>query len=158
VRILHNTSSRARRSAVAVDLAPDGITYGFNRGRRSVSVFCRFRAVFRDPVMNVSDIGLYPRQSIALVEPVAVVFVVSAPQQSEFVEPEHDREHHPERPGHIAYSHAVWALDHDGRRFDHLFRHRSTLTRSRVCTGEHAAYEIVAHVVKRRHEQINRAV
>ena len=71
---------RASLSPVPVDLTPDGITYGFNRCRRSVSVFRRFRAAFRDSVVYVSDIGFHPGQSIALVEPVAVVFVVSTPE------------------------------------------------------------------------------
>ena len=150
--MLHNASSRARRSSIPVDLSPDVVADSFDRGCRPVAVLRRFRAVFRDPVVNVSDIGLYPGQSIALVEPIAVVFVVSAPQEPKFVKPEHDSEHHPERPGDIAHTHAVWGFDYNGRRLNHLFRHRSTLTRSRVCTGEHAAHEIVAHIVKRRHE------
>ena len=148
-----SASSRAHRSALAVDFAPDAIADRLNCCGRAFGVLRRLCAIFSESVVYVSDISLYPCETIALVEPVAIVFVVSAPQETEFIETEHDSEHHAQRAGDIADSHAVRHIDHNGRRLLDLFGHVSLSPGAWVVSCDDAAHKIVSHIIERSHEQ-----
>jgi hypothetical protein len=108
-------------------------------------------------VVNVSDISFYPGQSIALVQSITVVFVVSTSQEAELIQAEHYGQNHTERAGHVTDSHAVWYVHHHGRNFD-LFGHWSALPGPRFGSGHHAPNEVVPNVIQDFHQELQRPV